>query len=793
MTRAGLNLEPLFDATLSARGFVPVWLAAGLAVVAVATTLLIYRREAGRISLPRRGGLAAVRAVALVSILALLLKPTLIREVRGEKARPVVLLVDDTQSMTTQDARPVTLDKWRAALAFDKAAPDALPPTGSSDIPAGTPETPTRIEVVQAALTNPRLRLLAALRDIAPVQPSRFGGGRMAVDPRDDAWVNALAGKEARTAVADSIADLLKRDPADLPVAVVAVTDGRDNASRASVTEVAAECARLGVPLLVYAVGGSAAGQIVLRDAAVPETLFVDDTVVVPVRFRGRGFKDAQVELVAKLNGHEVARKVVTLADGEDQRDTLSFVPLKHDVMPGKQDFTVTVRVVTDAAQPADEVTKAVRVVDRKLKVLVAESSPRWDFKFLQRALLRDRRVEATFWLTQADREALAAPPFVPTFPSTREELAAYDLLILGDLPAAAFTPAQLEAIRDYVAEGGGVVHIAGRSGGPATWLNTPLADILPVELSADTTVEAAARSEPFKPVPTPAAARGGVLRLDDDPAESARLWAELPGVHWFYPAARLKPAAETLLAHPTARMLDGKPAPLLAAHYYGKGYVLFAAFDETWRWRYNAADKYFGRYWSQLVYVAGVPRTTGTRLTQLALDSADPLVGGAGQVYARLLKKDLTPQAAESVEAVVEQLDAPAGTARTRRVTLRRVPGQPGEYTAAVPFAQTGRFALTVDNGGSPGAVEYRVSLPPDHELSPGGPAEDELKRLAELSGGKFYREEDLHTLPAAVVPKSTPTLTREETVLWNRWAFVWVAGLFALEWVLRKFSGLS
>jgi len=44
---------------------------------------------------------------------------------------------------------------------------------------------------------------------------------------------------------------------------------------------------------------------------------------------------------------------------------------------------------------------------------------------------------------------------------------------------------------------------------------------------------------------------------------------------------------------------------PLLAGHLYGKGYVMFMGFDETWRWRFNTADKYFGRFWNQAVYAA--------------------------------------------------------------------------------------------------------------------------------------------------------------------------------------------
>ncbi len=789
---------PLFAATLAFRGWFPAWLAAVMGVAAVAAVVLVYLRESGRLPTWRRLLLAGLRAVTLSSILLLLLKPTLLWESREDRPRAVAVLADDSQSMTTREARTTYADRWRLALAFDRVPADKPMPelASAGDLPADLPDQPTRLDVMKAALTNPRLKLLARLRDIGPVQASAFGSARSARDGRDAQWVAGLAGKDPRTSLADSIADLLRRDENELPAAIVVMTDGRDNASKQGLNEVAREAARLNVPVHVYGVGSSAVGRLALRDVVVPETLFVDDTVSIPVRLRSAGHRDARAEIVVKLNGREVARKTFDLADGDDLSETLSFVPTVADAEAGKQDLTTSIRLVNDGDKPADELTRSVRVVDRKVKVLVVDSVPRWDFKYLQRALLRDRRVEARFWLSQGDKEAMAAgPPFLPGFPANREELFAYDLLVLGDLPASALTTVQLEAIRDFVAEGGGLIQIAGRQAGPASYVGTPIADVLPVEFSSQSfPIDAAARIASFRPQMTELGVRSAVLRLSDDPAENARVWKALPEIYWHYPVTRLKPAADALIVHPTSRTPDGKPMPLLASHYYGKGYVVFCGFDETWRWRYNEADKFFGRYWSQTIYVAGVPRSLGTKLTQMSLDNPDPLLGQTGQLYARLFKSDLSPQSADQVEGKLERLDAATDVKdRASRVTLRRLPGVAGDYTAAVPFNRTGKFTLTVDNGGNPGSVEYRVTLPPDHELSAGGMMEDELRSLAEQSGGKFYREEDLNRMPSQIERKTVPVTVRDETVLWNVWSLLWVVGLLSLEWFLRKFSSLS
>src|SRR5205085_2365877 len=73
----------------------------------------------------------------------------------------------------------------------------------------------------------------------------------------------------------------------------------------------------------------------------------------------------------------------------------------------------------------------------------------------------------------------------------------------------------------------------------------------------------------------------------------------------------------------------------------------------------------------------------------------------------------------------------------RTTSVKLRKLHGQDGEYVAPLPFNRAGRFKLSVDpKNKSPASMEYRVSLPPDHEQSPGGMAEADMMKLAADSG---------------------------------------------------------
>jgi hypothetical protein len=126
--------------------------------------------------------------------------------------------------------------------------------------------------------------------------------------------------------------------------------------------------------------------------------------------------------------------------------------------------------------------------------------------------------------------------------------------------------------------------------------------------------------------------------------------------------------------------------------------------------------------------------------------------------------------------------------------VTFEAVPNQPGEYTATLPNDRTGRYALRVESGSEQSTLDFRVSLPPEHELAPGVMNESGLRLLAEQTGGKFYREETLFQLANDVKPKTVSLTQRREVLLWTSW-YVWAAiiGLFTLEWLVRKFGNMS
>src|SRR5688572_21435826 len=105
------------DMQLKFHGVNPAWVFLA-AVVLAGVVVLMYRRAAPDLSPARKYGLAALRAVFLVLILVLLVRPVLTVSFEQTVRRTLLLLVDSSESMSKiPDQRSDPDDVKRAAIA----------------------------------------------------------------------------------------------------------------------------------------------------------------------------------------------------------------------------------------------------------------------------------------------------------------------------------------------------------------------------------------------------------------------------------------------------------------------------------------------------------------------------------------------------------------------------------------------------------------------------------------------------------------------------------------------------
>lgn len=844
----GLSLEgaePVF------RELIPFWVAALVLGLGVVWAFTVYFFEKGSIGWIRRILGALLRSSAIAVILLILLNPVLIPRATDSANLPVILLLDNSQSLKLEDKRVRLEDKARALIARNKLSPDAgvSGRVAQDAVDQHYKDDVARQTVIKDLFRHPDLKLLDGLSKRGPVQPFLFGHGvhplREGKKPLKERVLEGVEATEARSTLADAARNFLARRGTEPPAALVIFTDGRDNQGKYNLERLGAELAALSkapgfldslfppaaraalstlpafkdvftpepdvalpdihrVPIHIVGVGPSELRLLRIKHLHVPDTLFAEEIVSLPLQYLARGLGKGKVEISVKLGkdtiklkykGEEKDKIEISAADGDDLREQLTFEVPKTK---GAKDLVVDIRLQGDKRY-VDSVKREVQVADEKIKVLVVESAPRFQYKFLQQALLRDRRLDPKFLLFQADDKVKGTGPYLSTFPDSLKKLLEFNVIILGDVAPRSgdkghLSEEQMGWIKEFVTKRGGLVAIAGRNAMPAAYVDTPLEEVLPVVTTKKLKgADPDERTLEYPPTLTEVGlSHTGMLALDDTPAESMKVWKGLQGFHWFAPIEKLRPGAEALLINPRAKMGE-EPMPIMAMHYYGDlGKVVFLGSDETWRWRYNVEDKHFARFWGQILIELGKPTLgVGVKRVQMDLTGSQAVLGQATRIYARLLDEKLAPLKDEEVKATLRFLDAPGGKVEERPTKLLRQ--RDGRFLASLAPDKPGRYELVIDKP-EPFTYAFRVDPPPDHELEPSILPERELRDLAAASGGRFYREEDVKYLPESVLSRQVTFTRRGKDEPLCRWpVFVLLLGLLTSEWLLRKFSDLS
>ena len=435
-----------------------------------------------------------------------------------------------------------------------------------------------------------------------------------------------------------------------------------------------------------------------------------------------------------------------------------------------------------------------VNVVTQKPRILVLDGRPRWEFRYLRNLLERDNRWEANIVLCDwaGDRPILGPRgDGAGRFPARRELLFQYQLIVLGDVPPSVFTVGEMQWIRDYVQfNGGGLICIDGRMERLASFVNplTPLTDLFPVRFFGDRALSSMKMRVRFR-------SAGGAqapLMLAANTADNLTIWNDLPGPRWAAVTEAL-PGAETLL-----EIVNGNSVvPGLVFRRFGAGRVLYSAFDETWRWRFNIGDRHHQRYWNQVAKWSMEP-PFAVQDAYIAMDSGSTTydVGDTAEIRVRIMNPELARkfqlQPNLKPEAILLRDGRVFGTfpleadPESFTYRARSAPLEPGDYEVRVRLPG-------VPDGIIKASTAFTVATNPFGELGRLHCDELLLRQVASDSGGDYYREEEMRRLIETLGPASNRREIVEEIVLWQSyWWFVPIMLLLTTEWILRRVKGM-
>jgi hypothetical protein len=604
-----------------------------------------------------------------------------------------------------------------------------------------------------------------------------------------------------------------------------------------------------GVPLIAAAAAGPAAPKdLAVVDLSAPASAFVGETVTVRARVRATGGAVADPSALrlavvgptgtagspgAAGDAADLAPTSTDKAAGRPAEPTAAAQFAVRFDRPGVHEVRVTAPSADGEATAENNVARRwVKVLPDRVRVLVVAGTPGWDFQYLRAALARQPwfAVEsvildpAAVAAAAADPKAggadpKAAKPAGPSPVPTAADILAQDVLVLYDVPAGGLSGEQWAAADRLVTQrGGGVVVVAGPAFNPGAFADHPGAALLPFNLSADRKPAArVARADkpPGKLVPSPEYARSDVLRLDDADAANRR-WQDLAGVWRVLPVRAARPGVRTLLR-------DADSGLAAATEFRpggGPGRAVYVGTTETWRWRHKGGAAEHERFWRQLVrFAADDPYAATVGRLALDLDKVAVAAGQAVQVRARVLGPDEVrsaggpPPTAESLVVEVVAADGGGGqVVLTARLT--EAADGSGRLRATVADLPVGRYRVRlVAAGGKSATPSPPASLPatgpaqPDWPELPlvveaGGEAEmrnlagdaDRLKRMADGTGGRLLRLDQLAAVPGLLAAAADDRPRVVEWPLWDSpWLFAFVVGCLGAEWGLRKRAGLA
>jgi len=444
----------------------------------------------------------------------------------------------------------------------------------------------------------------------------------------------------------------------------------------------------------------------------------------------------------------------------------------------------------------------SVHVTPEKIRVLLVEGYPRWEYRYLKNLLLRsDQNLEVQCYLLSATpdfvQESTKGLPPLAAVPTNRKQLLdSYDVVILGDVNPYKISPDPLRceeflaSLHEFVERGGGLIVQAGEVDNPRAFLGTPLEELLPVVVDP-TGVSSSDLSggEEFRGRLEDAANPHEVVRLVPDAAENRALWeteAGLRGFTWFYPVLRAKPGAQVLLRHPEAHNAQGN-YPLIVCGYFPAGRTLFMGVDSTFMWRYRFGDRYHERFWrNALRWVALGRLKSGDRRVQLDALRSRYNLDERITLEGRVLDEDYRPSEAQTVDA---HLSGPEGAESELKLTL--VPDHPGLYRASLDVQRPGLYRVSTESKGvRTASADFEVVLP-SRENSDPAPDPQMLLRISQASGGGAVELSQLESLEDRFPgnKERRETISSELDDAWDHWGTLALAlVILCAEWILRK-----
>ncbi|MCH8954690.1 VWA domain-containing protein [candidate division KSB1 bacterium] len=730
----------------------------GTVILFAVALWLIYRKTTLQLNRKFKTVLIGLKFVVITLLLIILLEPVVTVSSVVPRKSSLILLVDDSKSMSIQDA-----EDDLSRLDFTKRL------LGSEEAPG----------------------LTDRLKQNFKIQMYKFSS-----DVEHLKETQQLAAQGVATNLARSLAFAVDVAKQSAVSGVVLFTDGVNNGDDDPL-EYAAVMKNKNLPVFVVGVGSERSEDIELSKVAVNHSVIENSVIELSALIKNKSLEKKKVELELREEGRIVKKQTVNL-EGAATRTSLKFSPQKSGFV------RYSLNVVAQENESIKENNSKSFLIDNRSKrarVLYIDGYPRAEFKYLRRAIDGDPSLELVSLLRTSQekfyRQGIKDQSELRDgYPKNKKELFEYDAIIFGSIEADFFSSKELENTLEFVSQrGGGFLMLGGsQTFGQGNYYGTPVEKMLPVELpyrnSAVQQFPGTFRDK-FKLLLTPEGYRNPILQLASTESESRNLWDALPDLEGYNPLGRAKPGATILAVHPLSEA--GDPKVILAQQRFGRGRSMVFATSSSWLWQMGLSheDMSHERFWRQI-------------LRWLALASPEPIECHLDkETYVPndevTLKVDVRDSTFSTIEdaTIKARITTPSG--KIIDVPFNWSSNGKVEYIGAYHPDEQGLYLVEItarsSNGSFLGKTEAAFFVEESTtEFSNAQLQAPLLKRIAEISGGKYYHQDEAESLPDQI---SVMQGTYSKLVEYDLWdmplLFLLLILILSVEWYLRRSKGLS
>ncbi len=727
----------------------PVLITGLVAIVVVAILCVLgYRRSPNK----KRGALLEfLRFFITLLVVALMFQPEWLTVINPTTKPRIAILWDDSKSMQSTDAE----------------LPEIFSPKK---------EIVTRAEFAKKVLDSDLWNALS-------VQGQNELITRAFSTPSEDPAQQASAGTDLTT----PLEEMLEQET-NLRAAIV-ISDGDWNLGQPPVSAAQKFLLRK-IPLFTIPAGSKVRlPDLDLLAVNAPTYGIVGENLQIPFTIRSSLDREVRTTVRVRDESGRERTKTITLPPNKTTYDTILWKLEKE----GSSTMELSFPTAQGELVPANNARKfTIAGKPEKIRVLVVESLPRWEYRYLRNALSRDPGVELSCLLFHPQLGIGGGPDYIEKFPDKIEDLSKYDVIFLGDVGIGndQLTKNQCKLIRGLVEnQASGLVFLPGPQGNQFSLLDTELSDLLPVVLDASKKtgiVESSASPLAL----TSDGASSLLTMLGDTEEDNPIVWRSLPGFYWHAPVERAKAGTTVLAVHANRSSGNYGRIPLIVTKTAGSGKILHMGIDSAWRWRRGVEDKYHYRFWGQVARWMSYQRNmaAGQRV-RIFYTPERPSPGDTVTLHANAFDKNGAPLQEGKVAL---NLTAPNGA--SRMLDLGKDDNSWGSFTGRFMIDAPGAWKLSagiVDDDTKP--VETTLLAQTVDLEKTGQPARPEvLEEMSRIARARMIQPDALPDLIREITALPEPRPLENRIPLWHHWAVIsTIITLLALFWIARKFNG--